>query len=66
MLSTRQRFQAAIDQSSTSVAAAGIIVAIHQAQLKDLFDELQENDAPSGYFIDEEQFRKLKAEYTTV
>ena len=62
--STRDRFQAAINAAATSSAAAGMVNAIHLADMRELFQELEANDTPSGYFITETDFHRLKAEYT--
>ena len=46
MLSTRDRFTACINQASTPTVAAGLCAAVHQAELRELREELMKLLSP--------------------
>ena len=61
--STRDRFQAAISGAPTTTVAAGVVTAMHLANMRELFQELEEHINHQ----DEDSARalyRLKAEYT--
>ena len=63
MRSTRDRFHAAIAGAPTSTVAAGVVTAMHLANMRELFQELEElinhEDEDSARAL-----YRLKAEYT--
>jgi hypothetical protein len=65
-MTSREQFMAAISKASTPAAAAGLCNALHLANVKELFEQLDElldddtYDSPTRH----PDFKRLKAEYT--
>lgn len=65
MHSTRDRFQAAIAGAPTSTVAAGVVTAMHLANMRELFQELEGLLRNLNFSsIEHQEYLDLKAEYT--